>query len=166
MVDKQIEMPTQRLSKDAVKVWRIRETLSHALTLLLLVALLIIDEYFHWVAWIEMILWGIVALTVISAIWSIGIKPYLIYKNYRYDVSESFLQLKSGAIHEVHELIPMTKIQSVATNQGPIMRRYDLYSVEIRTMGSGHQIPALPKKVALQLREQIAQYAKLKEVEQ
>lgn len=165
-MDLQIEMPTQRLAKEAVNVWRIRETISHVIALLLLVALFVVDAYFHWVAWIELILWGITALTVISAIWSIGIHPFLIYKNFRYDVSESFLQIKSGAIHEIHELIPMTKIQSVATNQGPLMRRYHLYSVEIRTMGSGHQIPALPKEIATALREQIAQYAKLKEVEQ
>lgn len=60
----------------------------------------------------------------------------------------------------------MTKIQSVATEQGPILRKYGLYSVSVETMGSSHTIPALPKDVAVELRNQIAQYAKIKEVEQ
>lgn len=81
-------------------------------------------------------------------------------------MNEEFLQLKSGAINETHELVPMTKIQSVATEQGPILKRYELCSVTVETMGSSHTIPALPKELAIELRNQMAQYAKMKEVEQ
>ena len=91
---------------------------------------------------------------------------FLLYKNWRYDADEEFLHLKSGAIYETHQLVPMSKIQAVKTEEGPIFRKYGLCSVSVETMGSSHAIPALRKSVAIELRNRIAQYAKVKEVEQ
>lgn len=49
---------------------------------------------------------------------------------------------------------------------GPILRRYQLRSITVETMGSSYSIPALEEKVAYELRDNIAEYAKIKEVEQ
>ena len=73
--------------------------------------------------------------------------------------------MKSGALVEEYKIVPMTKIQSVATNQGPLLRKYGLYNLTVETMGSSHMIPALPTVVANELRNRIAEYAKLKEVD-
>lgn len=165
-MDSEIGMPQGRLSKDAVKVWIVKETISSLIVLMILGVLLYFDYSYAWKEWIG---WIIIVLTIISvlfSIWSIFIEPFLLYKNWRYDVNAEFLQLKSGAINEVHQLVPMTKIQSVETNQGPFLRKYGLYSISVKTMGSSHSIPALPKDVAIKLRNQIAHYAKIKEVEQ
>lgn len=160
-----LDLPKKRLSKDAIKVWIITETIGNIIAFTILGILFYLDDRFSWKEWIGWILIGITVLLIIGFIWSL-IEPFFLYKNWRYDVNEEFLQLKSGAINETHELIPMTKIQSVATEQGPILRKYGLYSVSVETMGSSHTIPALPKDVAVELRNQIAQYAKIKEVEQ
>ncbi|GIN92853.1 UPF0699 transmembrane protein YdbS [Siminovitchia terrae] len=157
--------PQQRLSKNSIKVWLISDTIGNIIGLIILSVLFYLDFYFSWKEWIGWILIGITILTIIGAAWSL-IKPFLLYKNWRYNVDEEFLQLKSGAIKETHELVPMTKIQAVATEQGPLLRKYGLCSVSVETMGSSHSIPALPKEVAVELRNQIAQYAKIKEVEQ
>lgn len=160
-----LDLPKKRLSKDAIKVWLISDTIGNIVGFIILGTLFYLYDRFSWKEWIGWILIGITVLLIIGFIWSL-IEPFFLYKNWRYDVNEEFLQLKSGAINETHELIPMTKIQSVATEQGPILRKYGLYSVSVETMGSSHTIPALPKDVAVELRNQIAQYAKIKEVEQ
>lgn len=162
----QIPTPQGRLSKDAVKVWRLTETISHLVILGTLGTLIYIDHLFAWKVWIGWILISLVGITILSAIWSIFIQPFLLYKTWRYAVNEDFLQLKSGAFNEEHQLVPMTKIQSVSTNQGPFLRKYGLYSISVETMGSSHAIPALPEDIAVELRNQIAQFAKIKEVEE
>ncbi|MBO0993199.1 PH domain-containing protein [Bacillus sp. SD088] len=159
-----LDAPQRRLSKDAVKVWLISETVENIIGLIILGALFYLDYRFSWKEWIGWILIIITVFALIAGIWSL-ISPFILYKNWRYDVDEEFLQLKSGAINETHQLVPMTKIQSVMTEQGPILRKYGLCSVSVKTMGSSHTIPALPKEVAVELRNQIAQYAKIKEVE-
>lgn len=156
--------PQKQLSKDAVKVWLISETITNLIGFIVLGVLLYLDYHFSWKEWIGWILIGITVLAVLGAVWSF-INPFLLYKSWRYDIDEEFLQLKSGVFNEVHQLVPMTKIQSVATKQGPLLRKYGLCSVMVDTMGSSHTIPALPKEVAVELRDKIAQYAKIKEVE-
>lgn len=146
-------------------MWMLSETITNLIAFIILGVLLYLDYRFSWKEWIGWILIGITAISVLGAVWSL-ISPFLIYKNWRFDVDEEFLQLKSGVLNEVHELVPMTKIQSVATKQGPLLRKYGLCSVSIETMGCSHSIPALPKEVAIKLRNQIAQYAKIKEVGQ
>ena len=165
-MNSQIPIPQGRLSKDAVKVWIMTETISHLIILAILGALFYLDYLFTWKVWIGWILIGLTVITIFSAIWDIFIKPFLLYKNWSYDANEDFLQLKSGALNEVHELVPMTKIQSVATNQGPFLRKYGLYSLSVETMGSSHTIPALPEDIAIELRNRIAYFAKIKEVEE
>lgn len=159
-----IKKPRQRLSKDAVKVWIISDTIGNVIGLLLLIGLFYLDLKYAWSDWIHWILIVITILAVVGGIWSY-IRPFLLYKNWRYDVDEEFLQLKFGAFNEIHHLVPMTKIQSVATQQGPILRKYGLYSISVETMASSHMIPALPEKVAKTLRDEIAHYAKIREVE-
>lgn len=160
----EINKPEQRLSKDAVKVWMISDTISNVIGFIVLAVLFYLDARFAWKEWIGWIIILLTVFAVIGAIWSY-IKPLLLYKNWRYAVSEEFLQIKSGALNEEHHLVPMTKIQSVATRQGPLLRRYKLRSVSIDTMGSSHIIPALSEEVAIALRNQIAHYAKIREVE-
>lgn len=162
----QIHAPENRLSKDSVKVWIISRVISYVIWIAIFSILLYLDYRFSWYEWIGWVLIGITSLIALSGIWSVFIKPFLLYKNWRYDATEDFLQLKSGAFNEEHQLVPMTKIQSVATNQGPILRMYRLYSLTIETMGSTHRIPALPKDVAIELRNRIAHYAKIKEVDE
>ncbi|GAB6256814.1 PH domain-containing protein [Peribacillus sp. N1] len=146
-------------------MWMLSETITNLIAFIILGFLLYLDYRFSWKEWIGWILIGITDISVLGAVWSL-ISPFLLYKNWRFDVDEEFLQLKSGVLNEVHEIVPITKIQSVATKQGPLLRKYGLCSVSIETMGSAHSIPALPKEVAIKLRNQIAQYAKIKEVVQ
>lgn len=156
--------PKLRIAKESVKVWLIREIISTVIGWMILGVLFYLDYNFSWKEWIHWILIVITIFIAISTIISF-IRPFYLYKNWRYAIDEEFIQLKSGAFKEVHQLVPMTKIQAVETEQGPILRKYGLYAVSIETMGSSHTIPALKKEVAIRLRNEIAVYAKIKEVE-
>jgi len=160
----QTNAPQKRLSKSAVKVWFISDTIVNTIGFTILGILLYLDYRFSWNEWIGWILVGITLISVLGAAWSF-ITPFLLYKNWRYEVDEEFLQIKSGVLYEEHLLVPIPKIQSFATKQGPLLRKYGLCSISIETMGSSHSIPALSKEVAVKLRDQIAHYAKIKEVE-
>jgi len=161
----EIEEPKRCISEKAMKVWRISETLINMGILVVLGIVFYLDVYFEWKKWIGWIIIGLLGLTVLSAIWGIIIEPSLKQKYWRYDVDEEFIQLKSGIWNKKHQLIPMTKVQSVELIQGPLLRKYQLYSISVGTMGSSHEIPAIPQEEAQKLRDQIAHYAKIKEVE-
>ena len=164
MMEGKLDLLENRLSPDACKVWMIKETIGNIIYFAVLGLLFFLDYYFAWKAWIGLVIIILtvlsVPITILSYIWT-----FFSYKNWRYDVSEEYLKMKSGALVEEYKIVPMTKIQSVATNQGPLLRKYGLYNLTVETMGSSHMIPALPTVVANELRNRIAEYAKLKEVD-
>jgi uncharacterized protein len=157
-----IKEPQNRISPRAIRVWIISEVIQNTIGFAVLGVLFYLDDLFSWKEWIGWVLIIFLAVSIPAAIWSF-ISPFIKYKSWRYDVDEEYIQIKSGVWQEKHLLMPMTKVQSVETVQGPIMRRYGLYSVTMGTMGSSHTIPALPEGEAVSLRNQIAKYAKIKE---
>jgi len=160
-----IPEPTKKVSKEVVKVWRISEAISNSVILAVLIVCYYLDFYFSWKTWIGLVIVCLIGLTFLAALWGIFIEPPLKQKYWRYDVSEEFIQLKWGVMVENHQLVPMTKVQSVELTQGPLQRKYQLYSIKVGTMGTSHEIPAIPKEEAYRLRDQIAYFAKIKEVE-
>lgn len=162
----QLNEPENRLSKEAVKIWTITEILSSAVGIIILFILFYLDYRFSWKDWAGWILIALAALLVLVSIWSIFIRPTILYTHWRYGVTEEFLQLKSGTLSQVNQIIPMAKIQTVSTKQGPLLRKYGMYAVTVKTMGSSHTIPILPQDVAVELRNQIAHFAKIKEVDE
>jgi len=159
---KDIPPPRQRLSKDSIKVWMITEILLNIIGFIILGVLLYLGYYFSWQEWIGWIIVGLAIWAVIDMTFS-PFKLQLRYRHWRFGISEEFLQLKSGAINEKNQLIPMARIQSVTMNQGPVLRRYNLYNIKVNTITTEHTIPGLYETEAIELRNQIAHYANVKE---
>ena len=86
----QIHAPEGRLSKDSVKVWIISGLVSYAIWIAVFAVLLYLDYRFTWYEWIGWVLTGITCLIALSGIWSVFIKPFLLYKTWRYDARKSF----------------------------------------------------------------------------
>lgn len=162
----QIQEPTQRISKDSIWVWRLSNTLGHGITLLILGVFWYLSEMYDWKTWITYGLIVIFGLTVFSALYSILFEPYYKYKTWRYEIDEEYIQLKHGHFIERYFVIPMTKVEYVSTHQGPLLRKYQLYDVEIGTTTTNHSIPAIPAEQAIALREQIAIFAKVKDIDE
>lgn len=161
----EINPPQKRLDKKIINVMVMSDLIFKLILFIILGVLIFLWHRFEWLDWIGWTFIIIAAFFILAMIWTTVLRPRFLYKNWRYDLNKDFLQLKSGAFFEEHKLIPMTKIQSVETNQGPILRKYGLYSITVETIASAHEIPGLPKEIAMALREEIAHFAKVKEVE-
>ncbi|SER68218.1 hypothetical protein SAMN04487944_10841 [Gracilibacillus ureilyticus] len=156
---------TERLSPKAPKVWLLGEIILDVIGYFIIIILFCLDYFFEWVYWIGWILIGLAILSVFGSFYSL-LRPKYLYRSWYYRVDEEFFQCKYGVWREKWVTVPMSKVQSVSTEQGPLLRKYQLRTISIETMGSSHTIPALEEITALRLREQIAEYAKLKEVEE
>lgn len=160
-----IPAPTHQLPKDSIKVMILKEIIGLVVTLGVLGGLFALHSYFSWPVWSWWALMGGVILSVCLTVPSL-FTPFLQYKNTRYGVTEEFLLIKTGALKRTDQLIPMAKIQTVSTQQGIMMRKYNMMSVAIQTTGSHHLMPYLHEEEARNLRNQIAHYAKIEEVEE
>lgn len=155
----------ERISKDAIKVWRISSVFTYILLIAISAGLLWASYFFDWPRWLSIIFLLATIFYPLLAIWAIFIRPSLLYRFWRYGIDEHYVRLKFGILTKSDIVVPMTKIQYVEANQGPIMRRYNLHSLTIGTLGSSHDIPALKEEEAFKLRDLISNHAKIKEVE-
>ena len=158
-----IREPEGRISKKAVTVWRLSNTIGHGVTMLVLAGLIIAGSRFGWWGWAMTVLWIFGSLTALSAVYSILIEPMILQHTWRYGADEEFVQMRHGVLTIQHQTVPMTKVQYVGLEQGPILRKYGLYTLTVGTMGSNHSIPALPEKEAKEFRNRIARLAKIRE---
>ncbi|KMJ60386.1 bacterial membrane flanked domain protein [Bacillus sp. LL01] len=158
-----IKEPSEKIADQAVQIWRISNTIGHGITLVVLGILLFCSEHFSWYSWVQIILYILIGLISVSAVFSIFIEPVFLQRTWRYEIDEEFIQMKNGKWNESHTLLPMEKVEFVRTEQGPILRRYGLYTLIIGTTTSQHTIPAIPAEKAKVLKAKIAQLAKVKE---
>jgi membrane protein YdbS with pleckstrin-like domain len=158
-----IEEPTEKISTDAVKMWRISNSLGHLTALILIAVLIGCSNMFGWFGWINIVLYIIGGLAILSALFSILIEPIYLQRTWRYQIDHQFVQLMHGKWQVKHTLIPMEKVEYVRSEQGPIMRMFNLYKIEIGTTTSNHVIPGIPSEEARLLKAQIATYAKVQD---
>lgn len=158
-----IDEPKEKISTNAIKMWRISKTIEQVSALLVIAILILCSVKFGWYDWIGTVLYIFGGAYALFSIFTIFIQPTYIQRTWRYKIDEQFVQLKHGAWQEKHTLIPMEKVEYVRTEQGPIMRLYRLYNIEIGTTTSSHVIPAIPAEKAQQLKAQIATFAKIQD---
>ncbi|MFS0823860.1 PH domain-containing protein [Bacillus sp. 1P02SD] len=156
---------TNQLSPAFPKIRIITETITNIIGFIVLGVLFWLNHYFSWPTWAFWILVALLVFGLLGAIWSF-IEPKLLYQTWSYQFNDEYLQLRYGVLTKEWVTVPLTKIQSVSTSQGPIMKRFHVRAIKVETMGSSHTIPALEEHVALELREKLADYAKLKEVDE
>ncbi|WP_347861447.1 PH domain-containing protein [Salimicrobium sp. PL1-032A] len=162
MVDHKLE---RTLSPVYPKMKMISDTLANSIAIIILAGVFWLYYYFAWPTWAFWVLIALLAFTVAGTLWSF-VEPELLYRSWSYQWNDEYLQLSYGVLKKEWVTLPMTKIQSVSTVQGPLMKRYNTRSVKVETMGSSYTIPGLNEGTALSLREVIAEYAKLKEVDE
>lgn len=152
--------PQKRIAKSALKVWRISGVLQSLLILLIITSGIVITVLFDFPKWIILLL---VCLFFILVYLFVFLLPSLRWKRWRYEVREDEIEIQSGIWVIKRTLIPMVRVQHVETKQGPLLRKYELATVEISTAATNHEIPALEMKEADDLRFYISRMASVEE---
>lgn len=153
-----ISEPQKRISKRALTVWKIAAFL-HSLVIWILagglIALTVIFDFPYWV---------IAASLLVAVLYSylfIFLFPNLRWKRWRYEVREQEIELQYGVFIIKKTLIPMIRVQHVDTQQGPLLRKYQLSTVTVSTAATVHEIPALDMEEAEALRISISRLARV-----
>lgn len=155
--------PAHRIDPRAMQVWKIHGVIKTAVLAMVLgiptVAALL---FFHWPGWVTVIPAVIIAL---YGTLEILVLPELLLKRWRYEVTEEEIDLQRGVWLIKRTVVPLARVQHLDTRQGIIMRRYGLAGVAVSTAAGEHEIPALSVEVADELRDIIAQRARVYENE-
>ncbi len=151
-------LPANKLDARAKTAWRLQIAAGMAVGLLLLViytvAMVVIDASLLW--W----LLPVIGFVVLLVLW-LGPAVELMYRRWRWEVTQTEVRLQSGLIIIKRTVIPMARIQHVDTSQGPILRMFDLSEVHVSTAAGSHKIPMLAEADAAAIRDRIAALAQV-----
>lgn len=113
--------------------------------------------------WPQFILYIAIAVVLGVGILSIVVFPNIRWNVWRYEVREQEIEIQSGLFVVTRTLIPMVRVQHVDTEQGPILKKYNLANISISSAATVHTIPMLLTEDADELRGKISELARVAE---
>lgn len=147
------------LDPNAVTLWRIGGGIS-TIVWSALIAMACVPAFYMFEDQWKVIVASGLTLVLLNAVVRIAVVPPIRYRLWRYQLREDQLFLQRGFLVIRRTLIPLVRVQNVDTVQGPIARRFGLWSVVVFTAANAQSIPALSKSQADRLRENIAELAR------
>lgn len=153
-----LPLADKRINRRAIPYWRSLGCIYAVIYLLIPSAYGTLSVIKDWPVWpIPLLVLLALGLSLLSIVWL----PVWRWKRWRYRVTEHEIALSRGILIRTGTLIPMIKVQHVDSEQGPLMRRFQLSGVSISTAGGSHEIPALDDQEAIDLRNRIAELARV-----
>lgn len=153
------EIPTNKLNKKVVSVWRIGGIIT-TLTIAVLIAACIVPLGLFMESWSPWWIIGVIVLALYFII-DVIVIPAVRYNRWRFDVTESEIDIYYGIIVRKRIIIPLVRVQFTDTKQGPIKKAFGLAEVTINTAGGEKTIPGLLDEDADALRDKVARLASL-----
>lgn len=154
-----ISEPTQKLDMRALKLWKINGCIKAFILCIFSFGVAVVPikmfDLKYWVLALPPV------IVILYGTFEIAILPKLRWQRWRYEITESEIDLQRGVFITERTLIPMTRVQHVDTIQGILMRRYGLATVVISTAAGSHEIPALSLEKANEVSQQIAKLAQV-----
>lgn len=152
-----IPEPAQPLDARAQRLWFIEELIWWGIVVPVIIAAAVGVTIWRDFSWLWATLIGIGIVAIASA--SVWLTPRLRYRQWRYEIRESEVDLRHGLFTHTRQLVPMARIQHVDTRRGVLQRRFGLASVVFYTAAGAIEIPALAVEVANDVRDRIARLA-------
>mgnify|MGYP001212017858 CR=1 FL=1 len=154
------EQPKHRIAPEVIPAWRIHASLYMGAYFILLIVLTVLAYVFEF-SYIYSILFLVLGL--ICTYIFVYLLPLLRYRRWRYEIFDQEIYIQHGVLIMKRTIIPMLRVQHVDTEQGPILKRYNLATVSISTAATTHFIPALKEEDASALRDRISTLARVEE---
>lgn len=154
------EKPKNNIAYEAIKVWRITASIYIAVLWILIIAGAVVTFIFDF-SYVYVSI-GIVIGLICNYIF-VFLIPKLRYRRWRFEIFEHEIYIQHGVLIVTRTIIPMLRVQHVDTQQGPILKRYQLATVSISTAATTHEIPALREEDASNIRDRISTLARVDE---
>ncbi|WP_300678766.1 PH domain-containing protein [Nocardioides sp.] len=144
-----LRQPTRPVSHLAPRLWRLVALLLAVPVWVLGVLALVLGLRAEAAGWH----WGLTVVGVLALLaplpW-LTLIPVLRYRVHRWDVTDLALHVRHGWLIRTDEIVPLSRIQTVDSVQGPLMQHYGLRTVTVKTASSaGHvEIAQLDDPVA------------------
>lgn len=147
-------LPKHKMDPKGKTVERIGTLITLAIILIITIAMFVVLKL--WLTDISK--WFIlipIGIGLIIGIYSLIIQPYYMYRNFRYDITNDEVNIKSGIFMIEESTIPMGRIQNVDLYEGFFMRKFNLASISLSTAGGNSGLKYLKVDIANEIKRSI-----------
>ena len=134
----------KKISPFSQKMWTIDGLVLTSVFLIIAIALSIFLGFDS--IWKYALISIVYVVTLIILFNSLFIPKYK-YEKFSYDMDDEKIILKYGVFTEINVIIPMSRVQYVDTEQGIILKKYNLINLTIHTAGGTYKIPYLESEI-------------------
>lgn len=144
-----------KLPERVLRYWRLKAGLTLAIALAVVAS--------AWLAIGSLPLWIPAAVVAVVAAFGAGefASIPVRYRTWWFTIGEEQIDLERGVVFRTHTVIPMTRVQHVELEFGPLARRFSLAELQIHTAAGSITIPALDRADGEQIRQRIADLARI-----
>lgn len=126
--------PAHRVSPRAVNYWRTKSAISAVITIAVAVTVYALVPSRPW--WATALLVGLVVVDVVELL----VVPQLRYRIHRWEVNDIAIHTREGWLGRESRIAPLSRVQTVDSAQGPLMRAFRLASVTVTTASAAGPI--------------------------
>ena len=104
-----------------------------------------VARYFYWSTTLMLGIFGLllwVVGVIVAFVYALTFGPWLSRKQSEvldYRLDESYLLVHQGVFFIKHKTIPLDRITDIILTQGPLLRYFGLWRLDVQTAGSGQQ---------------------------
>ncbi|SFB78431.1 hypothetical protein SAMN04487968_101500 [Nocardioides terrae] len=124
--------PSQRVSPKATTYWRVQAAFgaiaAWAIAIGLVVTVLLVPS-----GWWSPLLWLAAVVLVVVPLPALTVAPRIRYDVHRWEVTDIAVHVRYGWISRTDEIVPLSRVQTVDSAQGPLMRVFGLRTVKVQT---------------------------------
>ena len=86
---------------------------------------------------------AITVIIVVNSVIKTFVFPFWEYKFWRYGIFDDKVETVQGVIIKKKLIIPISRVQNIKIEQGPIQRIFGIVTIKIVPAGGNHAIPAI-----------------------
>lgn len=103
--------------------------------------------------WWTWLIWLGVVLLVLAPVPGLTVVPRIRFRIHRWEVTEIAVHVRHGWLTVVDEIVPLSRVQTVDSTQGPLMRHFGLRTVKVSTASAAGtvEIACLDDTLALEV---------------
>lgn len=133
--DPALRDPARRVSRSAIGYWTTTALLWETIfvAVLTVVYLLVLPERWWWAT-------AILVLAVLGALVEVLIVPRFKFAVHRWEVTDTAIYTRSGWLNREQRIAPLSRVQTVDSEQGAIQRMFGLASITVTTASSAGAI--------------------------
>lgn len=126
--------PAHRVSPQAIPFWRVSALIGDAvLVVAVVVAYVVIPDVPGWTLLL-------VLLVAAAAVAHVVLMPQIRYRVHRWEVTDTAVHTRSGWIGRETRIAPISRVQTVDSRQGALMRLFGLASITVTTASAAGPI--------------------------